>query len=1475
MSPQDLVRIGRATEEQFDGKKFKSSPNFAELPQIVVINKTIEVVPFWGEEEVCQVGITRTDFDITAEAGITISPVAVFLGSIISQTTDAAIKKSCKSKKITGNLCKMITGPGEIIAISQTIQNDSNGLPILKKAALPNGGKLIDADGAWMFDLPMNFDYVTTNEFGEQVISKDEKVGVPTKAKYRFKIKWQQSKNISEDYRRAYFLVPNLREMGWSTSTIDPAYTSNLVEKSYAFDLDWSGYTNPPYNVTNQDLLSYINCEDRFYEFDYNKVYTVAGLIDNYKVQRARENFLGIKRIDDNTCEDTTNKFPTNEGVFHNSINFDINIMLITIIGTILRPFLLLYEISAAITLIVKIILIYTICPLIKFVNKIANAIRRFFGGKPLPDPPICDVSEVLRSIKLPMITFPDCEFCSCSDADTGNSESSPTNYSNTYDGFIYQFNNTENWSVLLNDNDFYTYFNSNYWNTADDADTVITLLAGRQDNDESKYTTGTLNTVNASITCNELPFGERVNLFNTKNQYYLGRNQISVTYEPDTNTSSHFDNTLTFICNAGNTILSAGTMFTLTDPANSKDPNITGNTLNSFGTNNTLGVTNYLANVTIDYANPTSPTSGNLSVTYATPILSASTTDQLYLYPSDVEYYQVISAMTISQFRNMIPFGTKYPESFGDIIESSMEFIKSSPSHTQPFKPIEVIDPNAIVVIAQRGVDPYSPKIPTQIDLSRICGHSTTDPNLVVKTDLRLNVPIKNTVSLTSSEIMFNHNPGSPLTNASTNNGFDLYFNSYIFSPDSSYLSYVTNAHTYYSSLDYDLIYNKLFSINSSNTATILDSNTPLPVTNPKTWLGSVGQKFVSSSSNSFYYSAVTGTARYYGPDESIVGGSFMWGLTVAPYSNYYFSPVYSSGNTLTMNNNNRIVMRSDRLPSSDFAETNLNNTYVFQQNQQFTAYLFQDGTNTIYKTSQYNQSLSDNDKSPNNSIEQNVLTTFDCGNMHSLKCYDKVNGQITLIPNCPDDDAIYKIDNKSTGCYVFCKDCDFQAGDKSALTSAPGKIFKNLGNDIVHFEEYIFRLKFFYALCQGVLSEVFVNNWVNGTLFAYPFKINHYFNSKNQVSDRSYCRDLVYLHNPSNTFYYRSSPWVGTINNGNYVGSETSGYGQPGENGSNFSNLKYPTTIMNLGPRDVFLHEISLNGNYDGYVMDKFSQTTYNDTSDITNLFAFTRIIDVSFLQQLFGARQSERSILQLFSRGGKRVDADFAQSVAINSQFGVVPFDAEFYNTSVVPPNTGSAQIVVADYTKDVYFNGNLVTSKPFAMMGIFFDSGSEGVQIRDYISPVRTIRYNPTIQIFGYDYIPVKSQKTPNYRWTFTNPNQDNYNSTTIFGTQRNNWVTSSAAVTASSNKKYQELDRFDSSLYSYQNVPLSNQYSARGYIYSDDSTQFPIRNLNPYVVANPQDQIVGAPWYFYFGLVKGSSAINKFRDKYIGETTLNE
>jgi len=304
LRPKDLIRVGLGAEEQFNGEKFKSSEDLSSLPQIVNFVRNIDVTPFWGEEDLCNIGITRTDFDLR-DLGVEVKPQAIFMGSLFSTSNEDFLRSNCKPKKDVGNLCNLETGPGKILSIRQTIDYDSSGQPILEQHSLPNGGKIIDEDGTWLVEVPMNLDYVTTNEFGEQVISNDPSVGIPTKGKYRFRVQYQNEDPENTTVERGDYLVPNIREYGWTNTGKYEDVDTSLQLKSYAFSLDWNDYADPQ---------AAINCEDYFYEFNFNKVYTVANFIDRFKWGYNRSRHLGIKEIDNKSCNQI-NKLPVNDGV--------------------------------------------------------------------------------------------------------------------------------------------------------------------------------------------------------------------------------------------------------------------------------------------------------------------------------------------------------------------------------------------------------------------------------------------------------------------------------------------------------------------------------------------------------------------------------------------------------------------------------------------------------------------------------------------------------------------------------------------------------------------------------------------------------------------------------------------------------------------------------------------------------------------------------------------------------------------------------------------------------------------------------------------------------------------------------------------------------------------------------------------------------------------------------------------------------
>ena len=247
LSPQDLIRMGLATEAQVAGNRFRSSSDLNSLPQIINLTKVVEISPLWGEPSMCQIAVNRVDFDLRNEANIEIRPTAVFMGSIFSTTDEFRVRKNNRPKDNMGNLCSLQPGQGQILALRQTLQIDLSGNPIIEEYKIEQNGNVINSNGAWLLEMPMNLEYLVTNEFGEKIISYDPTIGIPTKAKYRFKIKWQQSTTITEQVRRPYFLVPNVREFGWDNTAADPNISGGgnpqQLASSYYFGLDWSGYT--------------------------------------------------------------------------------------------------------------------------------------------------------------------------------------------------------------------------------------------------------------------------------------------------------------------------------------------------------------------------------------------------------------------------------------------------------------------------------------------------------------------------------------------------------------------------------------------------------------------------------------------------------------------------------------------------------------------------------------------------------------------------------------------------------------------------------------------------------------------------------------------------------------------------------------------------------------------------------------------------------------------------------------------------------------------------------------------------------------------------------------------------------------------------------------------------------------------------------------------------------------------------------
>lgn len=1581
LSPQDLVRMGIATPSQVAGTTFKSSTNLRGLPQLVTINRTVEVEPLWGQPQICNLGITRTDFDLSSEAGIDINPTAIFMGSIISTTDDDAVKRTCKVRGNGGYLCSLTTGPGEILAIRQTIFQDEYGRPVLESFDLDEGGKVIDENGTWLIDVPMNLDYYITNEFGEQVLSNDPKKGIPTRAKYRFKVKWDQSPSLSEQIKRGYFIVPNIKEHGWTDSNNDPLNDSNrslnspydLAMKSYAFSLDWAdyGYTGTSNSagaqIGRQMIQEAIDCDDKFYIMQYNKVYTVSQLVDKYRKGITPDRFIGIKNILDDSCNSENNKFPTNDS----NMRFDIIYILYSFLMMVFRPILYLLLIVAHFLYFTIMLLRVLIIPalILYYTVQIINTGILIAGTVPyalgliagyllqiilyglLIAALVIILRELwkmdLKGISLPLLTYPDCDLCDCSvgqtpgtegtiseDASQSVSDISGDSSEELPCPYIYLDPNPDNQlssslSLLAVSGPIYKIQGNSVDSSVKNA--VTSTYSGKIPSGDFDNSVGIpqLNSIiyelnggqeTDYIFSSSLTLAERINLFNTKAKYFDnnpgsnpggGVNRIKVTFDPQNNaTTYHYDNTIVILCDKNSlNSLTTGQMLTFQNPGLSKDLNLISGNTNSFGNQAITGFsTTGMTSISFDYANPNiagSPITVNYNVMLTGPTEFSGTSNgynNYYKFPIDVEYFQVLTGMTYSEFSGQC--GTSIPNSLNERFLANPMYIQrwfggseiqvgcwggnytkdgiqSFPISKKPIEYLKDYDQQCVLIL-NRGVDPNAPRINIRYDLNILFGKNLgSDPSLIIEGNYKMNYPIQGKFKNVS------HDKNNLPTNLSTDSysGEKLYFNTFNFTPNigvSGFSSFTSSLFSYYSKLDNNEVdyspncpgpdeglnvpYRVDFGAANSNPTYGLKVVSTNDFTNEWSNIQSDDYGPFNLYSCNIYLPVSNGngsnlnTNRGYYVGEIVEGGSLAYmRFYIGPpstngnnsyWDGVYYAPIYdTTGNTLTYNltssDTKRMVMRSDRLPTSTTVQQNCCNGFALQHNESFDMYDIPDEgivgvVTTISAASTGGGGANADFAEENQNFTNSVIESFSCQGSVPLDCYG-ANGDGNIVIN-------------HGGCEEYLGETIFQGGCYIVVST----VFLSLIKDFELLTEWISRSSINLGACRNVWSHIFANNWVNGTLYAYSFHndvtYGSPFGNQPNVPDSEFCTTTLVLH-PTNNFYYRSSPYKDST--GTFIGKKRQGdptifnlFG-PYE-GDNYNYLLTPTTLIDLGPRSAYLQELIMSDDYDGYIANKLSTTTYGNVTEILNLLIISRLINQSFIQQMLQFLVGS-NITAYFTRAKYKVDGDYSQLISINSELGVAPFEALNY-----PDNPSPQQ-------SPVYYNG---FSADNAVIGIFFSSDT---QTRDFITPKRTIVDGtvPANSPCGFSYFDAFSQQVPFYQWT-VEPNPS------IFGSEDNGWNTDPIQNGGFLSIKYQSMDRIDPTSRYFRGTAVNSSETNyyKGYIYAVNNLGQIDENVGNWDKNNPEQQsvTVGAPFHFYFGLKKGASAFDRFTTKWIDTNT---
>lgn len=253
--PYELINDGANTKSFQSPTKYKNNEQTTTLSQLKRFSPiSVSVIPFWGDTEQCEVGISRNDVDLR----VTITPSALFVGSIISDSGKNSLGKSCVPREDMGKHSQLSTGSGSIEMIRKTRGGGTERF---------DAGQVIDDNGTWAYLIPMNLNYVITSEEGKLIPSDDPTRGIPTTSNVRFRIGMDTNGSEGQSTTRAKYLVPN-----------NPS--GNKIDYNFDSSTDNSSFT----------------------ELIWNEIYTIKNYIARVQVSTANieeRQFVAIKDVDE------------------------------------------------------------------------------------------------------------------------------------------------------------------------------------------------------------------------------------------------------------------------------------------------------------------------------------------------------------------------------------------------------------------------------------------------------------------------------------------------------------------------------------------------------------------------------------------------------------------------------------------------------------------------------------------------------------------------------------------------------------------------------------------------------------------------------------------------------------------------------------------------------------------------------------------------------------------------------------------------------------------------------------------------------------------------------------------------------------------------------------------------------------------------------------------------------------------------
>lgn len=197
--PRDMVYEGYDINEFENPCQFKKSKELNYLPQIISQEQSVSIYPFFGDSTQNEIAISRCDVHISYK----FEPTCVFMGSVVTDNEKNSLSNRCRPSRKAGYNRNIVASHGTIEMIRKTPGGYVEEHNI-------NGAQLIDGDGVWCYQIPMNLDYVGTDEYGNIVPTDDPSKGIPTRSRVRFRISIDENGEEGKSRHRAKMLVPSV-----------------------------------------------------------------------------------------------------------------------------------------------------------------------------------------------------------------------------------------------------------------------------------------------------------------------------------------------------------------------------------------------------------------------------------------------------------------------------------------------------------------------------------------------------------------------------------------------------------------------------------------------------------------------------------------------------------------------------------------------------------------------------------------------------------------------------------------------------------------------------------------------------------------------------------------------------------------------------------------------------------------------------------------------------------------------------------------------------------------------------------------------------------------------------------------------------------------------------------------------------------------------------------------------------------------